>query len=167
MPPTSHRVDKPKSKRRGASGGENPFGDDDDEDEESASDDSDDDDDDDDSPRRGRTKTLDLFCTNLNKAAKAGRIDPLIGRTAEIERLLTVLSRRRKNNPLLVGEPGRGRRALRGGGGRMTYFPAGSGCSFRISSGVYIAVRPLLASRTFLTWAAETGGRLLPQDWRT
>ena len=105
-------IEGPRGKRRkpGATGGENPFGDDEDE---SASDDDDSDDDDDDSPRRGRGgKMLAMFCVNLNKAAKEGRIDPLIGRAAEIERLLTVLSRRRKNNPLLVGEPGVGKTAI-------------------------------------------------------
>ncbi len=44
------------------------------------------------------------FATNLNAEAKAGRIDPLIGRTDEVTRVIQVLSRRRKNNPLLVGE---------------------------------------------------------------
>ena len=55
---------------------------------------------------------LDSFATNLNEEAKAGRIDPLIGREEEITRLVQVLSRRRKNNPLFVGESGVGKTAI-------------------------------------------------------
>jgi ATP-dependent Clp protease ATP-binding subunit ClpA len=55
---------------------------------------------------------LQSFATNLNEEAKAGRIDPLIGRDAEITRLIQVLSRRRKNNPLFVGEAGVGKTAI-------------------------------------------------------
>ncbi len=55
---------------------------------------------------------LEAFCTNLNALAEEGRIDPLIGRDAEVERLIHVLARRRKNNPLLVGEPGVGKTAI-------------------------------------------------------
>ncbi|MFP4639987.1 MAG: ATP-dependent Clp protease ATP-binding subunit ClpA [Guyparkeria sp.] len=52
------------------------------------------------------------FAVNLNKQAAEGKIDPLIGRTAEVERVQQVLSRRRKNNPLLVGEAGVGKTAI-------------------------------------------------------
>lgn len=55
---------------------------------------------------------LALYATNLNAEAKLGRIDPLIGRAHEIERTLQVLCRRRKNNPLFVGEAGVGKTAL-------------------------------------------------------
>jgi ATP-dependent Clp protease ATP-binding subunit ClpA len=55
---------------------------------------------------------LQSFATNLNEEAKAGRIDPLIGRDEEITRLIQVLSRRRKNNPLFVGEAGVGKTAI-------------------------------------------------------
>ena len=55
---------------------------------------------------------LELFATNLNAMATEGRIDPLIGRDLEIERTLQVLCRRRKNNPIFVGEPGVGKTAL-------------------------------------------------------
>ena len=55
---------------------------------------------------------LEAYATNLNEKAAAGDIDPLIGRAAEIERMVQVLCRRRKNNPLLVGEPGVGKTAL-------------------------------------------------------
>ncbi len=55
---------------------------------------------------------LETYATNLNTKAAEGRIDPLIGRAAELERIVQVLCRRRKNNPLLVGEPGVGKTAL-------------------------------------------------------
>jgi len=55
---------------------------------------------------------LDSFALNLNEEAKAGRIDPLIGREQEVTRLIQVLSRRRKNNPLFVGESGVGKTAI-------------------------------------------------------
>jgi ATP-dependent Clp protease ATP-binding subunit ClpA len=55
---------------------------------------------------------LEKFATNLNEQAKRGRIDPLIGRKEEIERTIQVLCRRRKNNPLLVGEAGVGKTAI-------------------------------------------------------
>lgn len=55
---------------------------------------------------------LQRFCTNLNAHAKAGKVDPLIGREQEVERTIQVLCRRRKNNPLLVGEAGVGKTAI-------------------------------------------------------
>ena len=55
---------------------------------------------------------LDSFATNLNAEAEAGRIDPLIGRIPEVERVTQILVRRRKNNPLLVGESGVGKTAI-------------------------------------------------------
>lgn len=55
---------------------------------------------------------LESFATNLNEQAKAGRIDPLIGREYEVERVIQILCRRRKNNPLLVGESGVGKTAI-------------------------------------------------------
>ncbi len=55
---------------------------------------------------------LDNFATNLNEEARLGRIDPLIGRSQEVERVSQILSRRRKNNPLLVGESGVGKTAI-------------------------------------------------------
>ncbi len=55
---------------------------------------------------------LDAYTSNLNEQARQGRIDPLVGREAEIERAIQVLCRRRKNNPLLVGEPGVGKTAI-------------------------------------------------------
>lgn len=55
---------------------------------------------------------LESFATNLNAEAEAGRIDPLIGREDELTRVIQVLSRRRKNNPLLIGESGVGKTAV-------------------------------------------------------
>tara|TARA_R110000772_G_scaffold68653_17_gene152070 strand:+ start:457 stop:2778 length:2322 start_codon:yes stop_codon:yes gene_type:complete len=55
---------------------------------------------------------LDQFTVNLNEKAKAGRIDPLIGRQAEVDRTVQILCRRSKNNPLYVGEPGVGKTAI-------------------------------------------------------
>ncbi len=55
---------------------------------------------------------LDQFCTNLNEQARKGKIDPLIGRHDEIERTIQILCRRRKNNPLFVGEAGVGKTAI-------------------------------------------------------
>jgi ATP-dependent Clp protease ATP-binding subunit ClpA len=55
---------------------------------------------------------LDSFAANLNQLARDGRIDPLVGRGEEIERTAQILCRRRKNNPLLVGEPGVGKTAI-------------------------------------------------------
>ena len=60
----------------------------------------------------GQPNALDQFTNNLNAAAKEGRIDPLIGREAEVERVIQILCRRRKNNPLLVGEAGVGKTAI-------------------------------------------------------
>ncbi len=55
---------------------------------------------------------LDAYCVNLNKKAREGRIDPLIGRESEVQRTIQVLCRRQKNNPLLVGDPGVGKTAI-------------------------------------------------------
>lgn len=60
----------------------------------------------------GSANPLDSFSTNLNAEAAAGLVDPLIGRLEEVERLAQILARRRKNNPLLVGESGVGKTAI-------------------------------------------------------
>lgn len=57
-------------------------------------------------------EALEAYCVNLNKRAKEGRIDPLIGRESEVQRTIQVLCRRQKNNPLLVGDPGVGKTAI-------------------------------------------------------
>lgn len=78
---------------------------------EDARDDGGDDEDEENGEREARSAVA-AFTTNLNQRAAAGKIDPLIGRTQELRRIIQVLSRRRKNNPLLVGEPGVGKTAL-------------------------------------------------------
>ena len=60
----------------------------------------------------GESNPLDSYATNLNKEAAEGHIDPLIGRVPEVERVAQILARRRKNNPLLVGESGVGKTAI-------------------------------------------------------
>ncbi len=60
----------------------------------------------------GTRNALDTFCTNLNEQARKGKIDPLIGRQEEVERTVQILCRRRKNNPLYVGEAGVGKTAI-------------------------------------------------------
>ena len=67
----------------------------------------------------GPRKPLESFATNLNEMARRGKIDPLIGRREEIERTVQILCRRRKNNPLFVGEAGVGKTALAEGLARM------------------------------------------------
>ena len=67
----------------------------------------------------GESNPLDNFSTNLNEEAEAGRIDPLIGRIPEVERVAQILARRRKNNPLLVGESGVGKTAIAEGLAKM------------------------------------------------
>ena len=61
---------------------------------------------------QGKGSPLDQFTQNLNQLARDGKIDPLIGREPEVERVVQVLCRRRKNNPLLVGEAGVGKTAI-------------------------------------------------------
>ena len=70
-----------------------------------------------------RRKCLETFCTNLTRRAKEGKIDSVIGRDKEIYRVLQILSRRTKNNPCLIGEPGVGKTAI------------AEGIALRLSSG--------------------------------
>ena len=60
----------------------------------------------------GTYKSLEKFANNLNEMAKTGKLDPVIGRDDEIRRVLQILTRRRKNNPILIGEPGVGKTAI-------------------------------------------------------
>jgi ATP-dependent Clp protease ATP-binding subunit ClpA len=62
-------------------------------------------------PKQG-TEALEAYCVNLNEKAKSGKVDPLIGRTAEVDRTIQILCRRQKNNPLFVGDPGVGKTAI-------------------------------------------------------
>jgi len=70
------------------------------------------DEDDDEKNAKHGSEALDAYCVNLNEKAKAGRIDPLIGREPEVERTIQILCRRQKNNPLFVGDPGVGKTAI-------------------------------------------------------
>ncbi|WP_285564911.1 Clp protease N-terminal domain-containing protein, partial [Actinomadura rubrobrunea] len=63
-------------------------------------------------PAPATSAVLDQFGRNLTQAAREGKLDPVIGRDKEIERVMQVLSRRTKNNPVLVGEPGVGKTAV-------------------------------------------------------
>ncbi len=63
-------------------------------------------------PKKGKPDPLEQFTTDLVKMAAEGRLDPLVGREAELERTLQVLCRRRKNNPIFVGDPGVGKTAM-------------------------------------------------------
>jgi ATP-dependent Clp protease ATP-binding subunit ClpC len=62
--------------------------------------------------RSSKTPTVDQLGINLTEAARAGKLDPVIGREKEIERVIQILSRRTKNNPALIGEPGVGKTAI-------------------------------------------------------
>ena len=61
---------------------------------------------------RKKTSTLDEFGTNLTQLAAQGKVDPVVGRQKEVERMIQILGRRTKNNPVLIGEPGVGKTAL-------------------------------------------------------
>jgi ATP-dependent Clp protease ATP-binding subunit ClpA len=92
---------------------------------------------------------LDQFTQNLNQQAKDGKIDPLIGREAEVERVIQVLCRRRKNNPLLVGEAGVGKTAI------------AEGLAWRITQG---EVPEVLAEST--VYALDMGALLAGTKYR-
>lgn len=62
--------------------------------------------------KKGRKTALDFFGTDLTALAREGKLDPVVGREAQIKRLITVLNRRTKNNPVLIGEPGVGKTAI-------------------------------------------------------
>jgi ATP-dependent Clp protease ATP-binding subunit ClpC len=62
--------------------------------------------------KKSKTPALDHFCRDLTELAREGKLDPTIGRTSEIERVVEILCRRKKNNPVLIGEPGVGKTAL-------------------------------------------------------
>ncbi|HNQ61960.1 MAG TPA: ATP-dependent Clp protease ATP-binding subunit, partial [Bacteroidia bacterium] len=64
------------------------------------------------SDAKSKTPVLDNFGRDLTKAAEEGRLDPIVGREKEIERVSQILSRRKKNNPILIGEPGVGKSAI-------------------------------------------------------
>src|SRR5574343_2026840 len=61
---------------------------------------------------KSKTPVLDSFSRDLTRAAEDGKLDPIVGREQEIERVSQILSRRKKNNPILIGEPGVGKSAI-------------------------------------------------------
>src|SRR5947207_2294852 len=65
--------------------------------------------------KKSKTPALDHFCRDLTQLAAEGQLDPTIGRSKEIQRVMEVLTRRKKNNPVLIGEPGVGKAAIGGG----------------------------------------------------
>jgi ATP-dependent Clp protease ATP-binding subunit ClpA len=97
----------------------------------------------------GGRSALDNFTTNLNERAKEGKIDPLIGRDKEVQRTIQVLCRRRKNNPLLVGEAGVGKTAM------------AEGLALRITEG---EVPEILADATI--YALDLGALLAGTKYR-
>ena len=62
--------------------------------------------------KKSKTPALDHFCRDLTQLAAEGQLDPTIGRAKEIERVMEILTRRKKNNPVLIGEPGVGKTAI-------------------------------------------------------
>ena len=64
------------------------------------------------SEKKSKTPALDHFCRDLTQLAAEGQLDPTIGRAKEIERVMEILARRKKNNPVLIGEPGVGKTAI-------------------------------------------------------
>jgi ATP-dependent Clp protease ATP-binding subunit ClpA len=97
----------------------------------------------------GKGSPLDQFTQNLNQLAREGKIDPLIGRELEVERVIQILCRRRKNNPLLVGEAGVGKTAI------------AEGLAWRITQG---EVPEVLASAT--VYALDMGALLAGTKYR-
>jgi ATP-dependent Clp protease ATP-binding subunit ClpA len=97
----------------------------------------------------GKGSPLDQFTQNLNQMAKDGKIDPLIGRELEVERVIQILCRRRKNNPLLVGEAGVGKTAI------------AEGLAWRITQG---DVPEVLATAT--VYALDMGALLAGTKYR-
>jgi ATP-dependent Clp protease ATP-binding subunit ClpC len=63
-------------------------------------------------PKKPKTPALDRFSVNLTELDKQGKLDPIVGRAVEVERVIQILSRKKKNNPVLIGEPGVGKTAI-------------------------------------------------------
>ena len=92
------------------------------------------------------TPVLDNFGIDLTKAAEEGNLDPVVGREREIERLAQILSRRKKNNPVLIGEPGVGKSAI------------AEGLALRITKKMYrgfFSIKESLLSTSLLLWQVQ------------
>ncbi|MDV7390157.1 ATP-dependent chaperone ClpB, partial [Arthrospira platensis SPKY1] len=63
-------------------------------------------------PSKSKTPVLDNFCRDISKSVEKGQIDPVVGREIEIKRVSQILSRRKKNNPVIIGDPGVGKTAI-------------------------------------------------------
>ena len=87
-------------------------------------------------PAAGKKDELDEFAYDLTKAAREGKLDPVVGRETEISRVIEILGRRKKNNPMLIGEPGVGKSAIV------------EGIALRIASG---DISPVLAKKRILS----------------
>ena len=74
---------------------------------------------------------MDNFGRDLTKIAEEGKLDPIVGRHKEIERVSQILSRRKKNNPVLIGEPGVGKSAIAEGLALTNYSEKSSTCTFQ------------------------------------
>ena len=77
--------------------------------------------------QKGSGSMVEQFCTDLTARAEEGKLDPVLGREQEMYRLMQILSRRTKNNPCLVGEPGVGKTAVVEGACPKACFRSGSG----------------------------------------
>lgn len=97
----------------------------------------------------GRKSAIDLFTVNLNQLAENGKIDPIIGRAEELDRVMQVLCRRRKNNPILVGEAGVGKTAI------------AEGLAYRITRGEVPEVL-----KGFEVYSLDLGGMLAGSRFR-
>ncbi len=84
---------------------------------------------------RSTTPTLDKYARDLSDLARRGKLDPVIGRDKEIETTIEVLARRRKNNPVLIGEPGVGKTAIVEGLAQRIAAGPGAGSAARQARG--------------------------------
>jgi ATP-dependent Clp protease ATP-binding subunit ClpA len=111
---------------------------------------------------------LESFTSNLNELARQGRIDPLIGRQAEVERTIQTLCRRRKNNPLLVGEAGVGKTAIAEGLARRIVEEEvpeilADAVIYALDLGALVAGGH--AGLVYTDWPLMNGSVLPPADW--
>ncbi len=84
--------------------------------------------------KKSKTPALDHFGRDLTELARRGKLDPIIGRDNEIERVSQILSRRKKNNPVLIGEPGVGKTAIVEGLAQRVVDRTGAGRCWKIAA---------------------------------